>query len=397
MTDSPQVTVVQPGARHNFALARFLQRQGMLRRLYTDFALAEDSIAARCVAALPPGPLASKLRRRMVAELPAAKVISDRRPLADVLRETWSGQGGRTPRWSIRQTDREASDIVYTQYFAGGAALRRQFGSGTKVVSDVFIMPSTHRIVNEEAARFPEWGEAAIPDAQVAAYDAHTWSMFEQSDALFCPAQSVADDVAGYDSRLAAKCVLVPYGSSVRFPGEGRPVAGRVLFAGSVQLRKGPQYLKQAADLLAGSEPSIEIVVAGGVSEPARRRLEGGNVRVLGHLSRDEMAREFARADLFAFPTLAEGSAGVVLEAMAAGLPVVTTRSAGVAFTEGRSGIVVAERDPQGLADAILRIVSDRDMRAAMSAHARKEAGLYDDVRWCETFVGALRKVHAEA
>lgn len=363
----------------------------MLRRLYTDLAVAENSLLGRCLEAVPRGTRIDNLRRRIVRDVPASRIVNDMSQLL--------GLGARASQgcWAMRQRDQDDTDIAYAQYFVGGRALRRQFGSSTKIVSDVFIMPSTHRIVNEEVRRFPEWGEPAIPPEKTELYEAHSTAMFDLSDALFCPAQAVIDDIARYDPALLGKCRLVRYGSSITFDRPAAPVPKRVLFAGSVQLRKGPQYLKQAVDLLWMVDPEIEFIIAGHASEQAARMMAGPNVRLLGHLSRDALVDEFLRADIFAFPSLAEGSAGVVMEAMAAGLPIVATRSAGVDFADGESGILVNERDVAGLADAILRIVRDRDLREAMSVEARRWISLYNEQRWADAFVSALVAVHHAA
>lgn len=102
------------------------------------------------------------------------------------------------------------------------------------------------------------------------------------------------------------------------------------------------------------------------------------------------MREEFLRADIFAFPSLAEGSAGVVLEAMAAGLPIVATRAAGVDFARGESGIVVPSADSDAIGDAILHIVGDRRLRDSMARSARAEFSTYDDQTWSSHFLSAL-------
>ncbi len=144
-----------------------------------------------------------------------------------------------------------------------------------------------------------------------------------------------------------------------------------MLFAGSIQLRKGPQYLAQAAARIARIDPSVSFVFAGGVTAAAAEQLRAPNIEVLGHISRDRMQAEFLRADILAFPSLAEGSAGVVLEAMSAGLPIVATREAGVDFRDGESGIMVPPTDVDALTDAIVAIISDRPRRDAMARSAR--------------------------
>lgn len=107
------------------------------------------------------------------------------------------------------------------------------------------------------------------------------------------------------------------------------------------------------------------------------------------------MDAEFLRADLFVFPSLAEGSASVVFEALAAGVPVITTRAAGSVVEDGREGLIVPERDPEALAAAIHQIVSDRELRSGLAARALATARLHDLDAWGERLVAALIKMVA--
>jgi glycosyltransferase involved in cell wall biosynthesis len=216
--------------------------------------------------------------------------------------------------------------------------------------------------------------------------------MFEQSDILFCPSQAVIDDVASYGAHFADKCRLVPYGASLSSVG-GAPEPGRVLFCGSLNLRKGVQYIRAAADMLRDSHPHIRFVFAGSASAIMRSKLTAPNIDLLGHLGKADLLREFARADLFLFPSLAEGAAGTVLEAMASGLPIVATREGGVDFTDGTSGIVLPPRDAEAIAAAVVRIVEDRTLRAALSAGATREAEIYSMAAWETRFVAAVSDV----
>jgi glycosyltransferase involved in cell wall biosynthesis len=296
-------------------------------------------------------------------------------------------------RWKFLKRDLHEADIIYSQYFIAGSQFNELTANGARFVSDVFIMPSAHRIGSREAIRFPDWGEAPLSNEAGATLDAVSLSMIERSHALFCPSQSVIDDVASYVPSARTKCRLVRYGSSLSFPEPSRTIPKRVLFAGAITLRKGPQYLKLAADRIARLDPEVRFVFAGGVSEAAANQLRAPNIELLGHVSRERMREEFLRADLFAFPSLAEGSAGVVLEAMAAGLPIVATREAGVEFADRKSGVVVPPTNVEALEEAILAIVRNRSMRDEMARSARAEFSAYDDQKWSAAFVGALRGI----
>jgi len=380
--------LIQPGARHGYALARFLVQADALQGLYTDFAVASDSTGARLIRALATVGIAPKLSRRVVDGVPAQS-LRRHSPTSLVMGRT---SQHRPERWNFRKDDLRQADIVYAQYFAGGAQFDELTARGARFISDVFITPSAHRIASREAALFPDWGEAPLSPEAGMALDAVSIAMIERSDALFCPSQSVIEDVAGYLPSARAKCRLVRYGSGLNFLEPGQPTPKRVLFAGSIQLRKGPQYLAQAAARIARIDPEIIFVFAGALSPEAAAQLRAPNIELLGHISREEMRRQFLRADIFAFPSLAEGSAGVVLEAMAAGLPIVATREAGVEFSDGESGIVVPAANADALETAILQIVGDRAMRDSMARSARTEFAAYDDRAWAAAFVCALRE-----
>src|SRR5207247_10223597 len=103
------------------------------------------------------------------------------------------------------------------------------------------------------------------------------------------------------------------------------------------------------------------------------------------------MIRAFASADLFVLPSLAEGSAEATYEALACGVPVVTTREAGSIVRDGIEGRIVPSRNAEALANAIAENVEDRQKRERLSRGAREQA---DDYTWAgfgEGVVGAVK------
>lgn len=390
-----KICYFQAGARHNYFLPKALERLGLLQGFYTDLAFVRGGAYATLLGALKSLPQAQKLARRVFSDIPPSKVHTYYPGLHDpaLWRDLRSAQFmvHDSIDWTIDPRDAAETDMVCTTFYDGGRCIG-QFRPGTKLVSDVIIVPSYMKIGNAEADAFPHWGEARVPDARVQEHDAFVQEMFERSDALLCPAQAVIDDVAGYGEHYRAKCHLSPYGASLTFGGKAQPRPKRVLYAGAVTLRKGPQYLRQAADLVWREDPDIEFVIAGAISDQARAAMAAPNIKILGHLARDAMRDEFARADAFVFPSLAEGSAGVVLEAMAASLPIITTRSAGVDIGDD-AGIIVPERDPQAIADAVLKICHDRTLRAEMSDASARRSQAYNLEIWAANYESVLRNI----
>ena len=383
-----KVTLLQTGARHDYAMARFLHREHMLQRLYTDFALGAGALPELLRRIPFPRAIKSPLERRITRDIPTALIDNG------VYRRFEDRQAPIEP-WPIQHRDAIETDLYYAQYYCGAFGLRDRLPREVKIISDVFVIPSTHTIVNAEADAFPEWNEPRFSAEICARMEHFTSVMLADADALFCPARSVIDDIARIDPALVAKCVLVPYGSSMRFAEEPAPVTGRVLFAGALSLRKGVHYLNEAAALIGRIDPSIHFVFAGHFRPEVRELMSGSNIELLGQVSRERLAQEFLKADVFAFPSLAEGSAGTALEALAAGLPLVATRSAGVDFDDGEAGIYVEERNCEQLVEAILKVVHDRALRQHLSDGARRHSQSYGMAEWQQAYCDNIRRVAA--
>jgi glycosyltransferase involved in cell wall biosynthesis len=85
----------------------------------------------------------------------------------------------------------------------------------------------------------------------------------------------------------------------------------------------------------------------------------------------------YQRADVFVFPSIEEGSALVTYEALAYGLPVVTTFNAGSVVEEGEEGFIVPIRDPNALAERLEVLFKDESLRKKMSEKASAKAKVY--------------------
>jgi glycosyltransferase involved in cell wall biosynthesis len=146
-----------------------------------------------------------------------------------------------------------------------------------------------------------------------------------------------------------------------------RPLVGNVA---RLAPQKDHRTLIEAARLV----PEAEFVVAGdgGLRDELERQAEGTNVRFLG--ARDDVPELLASLDVFAFPSLFEGLCLAVIEAQAAGVPVVATPVGGIRETvvDGETGLLVPTRDPPALAAAIRRLLEDRPAAKAMAAEAKR-------------------------
>jgi glycosyltransferase involved in cell wall biosynthesis len=169
---------------------------------------------------------------------------------------------------------------------------------------------------------------------------------------------ALADIVAGPDG----------YGS--------RPI--NILTVSRIDPRKGLRVLPQALRLLAdrGIEATLDIVgpCVGAPGEAERRDIEaaaaalglGDRMRMPGAMPLDQLMPRYREYDVFVLPTgPGEGIPRVLLEAMAAGVPLVTTRVAGIAslVKHEENGLLVDRPTPEELARAIARLLEDRPLR----------------------------------
>ena len=153
-----------------------------------------------------------------------------------------------------------------------------------------------------------------------------------------------------------------------------------VLYVGRFYRRKRVDVLLRAAMLLRARIPELELrIVGNGPCAGALHAISGG-AAWLGDVTRAQLAAEYNRASVFCLPSVQEGFGIVLLEAMAAGLPIVASRAAAIPETAPHAALV-EPGDPEALAAALERLyhsTADREANAA--------AGL----QWVEQFDAPL-------
>lgn len=132
----------------------------------------------------------------------------------------------------------------------------------------------------------------------------------------------------------------------------------RVLFLGQVMLRKGIQYLVQAAESLQGCPVVFDIVGPLRISAKAVSSAPP-NVVFHGRVTSDTIIGWYRSAHVFVLPTLSDSFAITQIEAMANGLPVIATPNCGAVVSDGVDGFIVPPRDPQALARVIRCYLAD--------------------------------------
>lgn len=179
-----------------------------------------------------------------------------------------------------------------------------------------------------------------------------------------------------FTPRTPQRCAatLEKYGVGRRF----------ILYVGALDRRKNLSALLEAYRLLREHDPeSPDLLVAGGASgdgydltEDLSTRGLRGHVLVLGRVSDEEAACLYSSASVFVFPSLYEGFGLPVVEAMACGTPVVSSRSTSLGEVAGGAAMLVDPNDPRDIRDVLAHVLEDPDLRSTLRtkglARARK-------------------------
>lgn len=157
--------------------------------------------------------------------------------------------------------------------------------------------------------------------------------------------------------------------------GEERPT---LLFVGRVAFEKNLEFVLQAVDRARRKIPDLLLVIAGegpaekGLKKITRKLDLEQNVHFIGYLDRrSELLDCYSAADAFVFASRTETQGLVLLEAMAVGLPVVSTAVMGTRdILAPKRGALVAPDDLQGFADSLVRMLTDRELRTRLAVDA---------------------------
>ena len=157
-----------------------------------------------------------------------------------------------------------------------------------------------------------------------------------------------------------------------------------VLAVGRLSSEKGHRYLIDAVSKISRKAPDLKMQVLIAGKGPADKKLQrqvnkkglDERVKLVGHCP--DVSEMFSIADLFVLPSLSEGSPNVLLESMAARVPIVATNVGGVPehVSDGESAILVPPRDSESLAAAMTQLLFDRSRAAQLASAAFEKARL---------------------
>ena len=175
----------------------------------------------------------------------------------------------------------------------------------------------------------------------------------------------------------------------------------RLLFAGTWRKNKGIEDLVSAITELLSRHPRMELRVLGG-GIPKAELLSSfpedihSRIRLLQTKADAENAAIMADSDIFVLPSLFEGTPLTLMEAMASGLPIITTETSGMrdVISDGRNGLLIPTHSPNAIVRAVERLVRSHELRRELGTNAQQNAiAQYSWTAAAETVMEAYEKV----
>ncbi len=191
-----------------------------------------------------------------------------------------------------------------------------------------------------------------------------------------------------------------PSNNPMEVPGAS-PDTMVLLHVGRFSSEKNHTGLLRAAERIAVESPELDfrlVLVGDGLEKSAVETLAargamGSRIWFTGHQS--DVRQFFERADILTLPSWSEGSPNVILEAMAAGIPVVATRVGGIPdlVSDGQTGYLVEAGDEDALVERLRQLIGDRELRERLGAAGREKVKEFSVERHRERLLAVYRKV----
>ena len=225
-------------------------------------------------------------------------------------------------------------------------------------------------------------GEYSTPEFR-ARFTAQARDAAERAGVLIAVSEFTKTQVVSLLGVEASRVAVVRHGiRPLAYPRRaGQPREKVVLNVGAIQIRKNVARLVEAFEAL---ENEWRLVLAGSFGYGAdriRARIESSPARdrisVLGYVEPDELAAWYARAAIFAFPSLDEGFGMPVLEAMAGGAPVLTSNRSALPEVAGDAAILVDPENTEALIGALRNMAADEGLRQDMAARGLARSRLF--------------------
>jgi starch synthase len=414
MTKQPRVSLVHfTGNPNSRQAARALWENGMLHEVVTTFGFRNEAAIERVCRRFPAS-MRAKLRRelsrrnwRLDDEVPFSaypgreifRQVSQRLKIDRIPALQPKNQiNHNTRRLDHIVADKHLHDIdgIYVYEDTAATTFERARERGIKCLYELPIVhfETSRRIMREEADQFPELSPCLQAIHEPEWKTERKQRELELAGHIFVASRVTRESI----ERLGVpkeKVSVIPYGAPVDYfsPQPKKDDKFRALFCGLIGPRKGVHYLLDAWNQLHLRD--AELLLVGGMQFPREwwRRHSNG-AKLAGSIPHADLNQYYSSASVFVFPSLIEGFAMVLLEAMACGIPIIATPNTAAPdiITDGVEGFIVPIRDVEMLKERIQWCHDHPEELKEMGRAARRLAEKYDWTRYRNTLAAEVRR-----
>ena len=235
-----------------------------------------------------------------------------------------------------------------------------------------------------------------------------------QADVVIVPSSATKAELLRYLSVDESKVVVTPWGCEARFQSAGDPTSlalvrqryrlpeRYLLFLGTLEPRKNVLTLLQAYAQLCAQQAALDVklVIAGGhgwgykdVKATCEALRLTDRVVFTGFVDEDDMPDLYRGAMLFVYPSLYEGFGLPIVEAMACGVPVITSNVASIPEVAGEAAILVEPRQPEALAAAMASVLGDAQLQDTLRQRGLERASQFSWERVARQLLAVYRSL----
>lgn len=387
LDNSKKILLAHPGTQHSHQLAKQLVRYNTLFEFWTGLAFTQDSWQNQIIQTFVPAALSKRIANRIIEDVPTKHLHTMPWLEWKALRQLQKGKLDKQIFFERNKTFQEripvnsieqSTAIIGFDTSSWILAKRSQDMNKPYFLDQTISHPRTKAVIlNAVAKRYPEWEDDIEPS------DSHMLSCEEQEYEL--ATKIIVPSVYTGQTLVSQgvpndKIIVNPFGVNLDFFQPSlypysieRPL--RFIFLGAVMARKGVPLLLEAWRALRLQQ--CELWVIGPIRPQVRSLIPDlPGLKIWGKVPHHQLPEIMCQCDVFVFPSYCEGLPRVLLEALACGLPAITTDAVTDAsiVKDGQEGFIIPPGNLEALCAAMSYFVKNPEKIAPMSTAARKRA-----------------------
>jgi glycosyltransferase involved in cell wall biosynthesis len=385
-----KILLFHPGVQHSYQLALAFQEADILKYYFTSFFYKNKKFPYKYFINI--NSIDRYLRKRYITELNQDYIKNI--PYYEIMIFLFSRLFKKKPRifeqlifirdmcfdWHISLFN-ITPDIKVLVGYPGASyySFRRAKKFNTKLIIDMPIgyYKEAERIFKEEANNNPDYADSITYNNFNSIYAKRVDKELELADFIVVPSEFVRRTLLNHNIP-EEKIIKIPYGSNFDIVNRNKikliknDEALKIIFAGQISQRKGIKYLLEAIMSLKRQGYDIKLTLVGHIIGSGKGLKKYQDLyKHINFVSRNDLKKILLEHDLFVFPSLFEGSALIILEALSCGLPVITTENSGAeSIIDGQNGYLIPIRDVNSIISKISFLYRRRDILNYMKIRA---------------------------